>query len=167
MNFERWLITIYKEEDFARSISTALSGAAGLAVYLWLRDWTVALFALIIVFPLFRLMASAFHVRWGETHRIRAIFDTLSVEEKEVVKAFADAGGAVLSCGQLNRANLTSAGVESLVIRGFLQQTMLSGCDTEAMAMNLDLFDLGRQIFPRSQAAHANGSPAGSDGVPF
>ena len=69
MNFDRCALRIYGEKDFGRSVSTTLSGIIGLSTYLLSKDWVLSAFVTIIVFLLFRLIASAVHTRLGEVHK--------------------------------------------------------------------------------------------------
>lgn len=168
MNVDRWFAKIYGEKDFGRSIAATLSGVAGLVTYLLSRDWVLSAFVWIIVFPLFRLVASALHTRWRAATREQKLFQTFSPEEKEVIKAFVDAGGAALSYSQINRAALPRAAIESLVSRGVLFNTTLSDCMTEGFILKTEVFDGGQRMFPRLQPPSRLIAPNGAaDEVPF
>jgi hypothetical protein len=174
MNFDRWANRIYGEKDFGRSISTTLSGIVGLTTYLLSKDWVMSVFVTIIVFPLFRLIASTLHTRWREVHRQKLLtleaqktIQKFSPEEKEVIKAFVDAGGAALTYSQVNRSDLSVSAIESLVQRGVLFNTFLSDCTTEAFVLKTEVFDMGQQAFPKIQPPHRNAPSAASDEVPF
>ena len=67
MKLGKWAERIYKETDFARNLSTAAAGSAGLAMYLYRDDLAVAAFGAAIVFPIVKVVASAAHSHWKET----------------------------------------------------------------------------------------------------
>ena|ERR1041385_6256394 len=160
--FDRWMGRIYDERDFGRGISTTLSGVVGLGIYLRWNDLVIAAFVTIIVFPLFRIVASAMDARWSRhrNHRLEALdaqmkFQKFSPEEKQVVKAFVDAGGATLSWSHINQADifLPDAGVNSLIQRGVFHHTVTADGLGEAVAINTEIFDLGQHVFPRSMSS--------------
>jgi ABC-type multidrug transport system fused ATPase/permease subunit len=167
MNFDRCANRIYGEKD-GRSISITLSGIVGLTIYLLWRDWVMAVFVTIIVFPLFRIIASALHARWEETHKqklqsveAQKVFQKFSPEEKEVIKAFVDAGGSVLTWSQVNRTNLSVSAIESFVQRGLLFSKVVSDGFGEAFALKPEVFDMGQQASPKQQSLQS------TDDVPF
>ena len=55
---------VYTGNDFGRSIATSLSGIIGLAVYLVSKDWVIAIFSLIIAFPIIRLISSSLNEKF-------------------------------------------------------------------------------------------------------
>jgi len=174
VNIDRWANRIYGEKDFGRSISTTLSGIVGLFTYLLSKDWVLSAFVTIIVFPLFRLIASALHTRWREVHKQKLLtseaqkeFQKFSPEEKEVIKAFVDAGGSVLTWSQVNRTNLSVSAIESLVQRGVLFSTVVSDGFGEAFALKTEVFDMGQQAFPKVELPSEAPLPPASDEVPF
>ena len=57
MKLGKWAERIYKETDFARNLSTAAAGSAGLAMYLYRDDLAVAAFGAAIVFPIVKIVA--------------------------------------------------------------------------------------------------------------
>jgi hypothetical protein len=159
VNIDRWASRIYAEKDFGRSISTTLSGIVGLVTYLLSKDWTISAFVTIIVFPVFRILASALHTRWIERHKekLQALeaqrtFEKFSPEERQVVKAFVDAGGATLSWSHIKEAGifLPDVGVNSLIQRGVFCHTVTADGLSEAIAIDTAIFDLGQRVFPRS-----------------
>lgn len=174
MKIDDWANKIYAEEDFGRSISTTLSGIVGLTTYLLSKDWVLSAFVAIILFPLFRLFASALHQRWKEARKRKLqtadsqkFFEKFTPEEKEVIKCFVNAGGAALSYSQINRARLQALGIESLVHRGVLANTLLSDYITEGFILDTKVFDLGQQSFPRLLPTHAVTSSDNSGEIPF
>ena len=69
----------------------------------------------------------------------------------------------------MDRANVSASAVESLVHRGVLWNTMLSDCFTEGFIMKTEVFDMGQQMFPKTQLLSLlkNTPPVASDEVPF
>lgn len=174
MNLGEWAKRIYDEEDFGRSISTTLSGGIGLAIYLQSKDWVLSLFVTVIVFPLLRLIASAAHARWKETQKQQLLvresqrrFQNLSPEEKKVLKAFVDAGGAALTWSQINRANLAVSAIESLVLRSVLATSVTADGMTETFVMQPEGFDAAQQAFSSSASLPAAPMDPRSDKMPF
>jgi hypothetical protein len=53
--FDRLAERLYSETDSARSIATSGAGIVGLIIYLLQRDWVIAAFSAVIVFPIARL----------------------------------------------------------------------------------------------------------------
>ena len=163
MNFSEWAKKIYDEDDFGRSISTTLSGIIGLTIYLQSKDWVLSLFVTVIVFPLLRLIASAAHTRWKETKKqqlqaqeAQKRFENFSSEERKVLKAFVDAGGAAITWSQMNRADVSVSAVESLKLRGILDTSVTSDGLTETFVMQPEVFDMAQRVFstpPSSRAA--------------
>lgn len=91
----KWVERIYSETDFAKSVATTIAGVVGLFIYLKYNDWVIAAFALIILFPLFRLIASHFHKKLDrkgkerlEEEKAERFYKKLSDVEKEVVLKF-------------------------------------------------------------------------------
>ncbi len=160
MKFEKWATRIYQEEDFGRSISTTTSGLIGLIVYLNSNDWVLSGFVLIIVFPLFRILASFLHHFFknqfgtiNEIKRIQKEFEKFSIEEKEVLKAFANAGGATLSLSLIKRQGiiLHDAGVNSLFQRNILSHSVTADGISEALSIDLDVFNLALKMYPKEK----------------
>ncbi len=159
MDFNEWAKRVYDEEDFGRSVSITLSGSVGLLIYLGSRDWVLALFVTVIVFPVFRVVASALHGRWREKRKqnmqvfeAQKRFETLSPQERDVVRAFVEAGGAALTWSQINRAALAVSAIESLVLRGILSTSVTSDGMTETFVMQTEIFDAALQAYPRAHA---------------
>jgi len=49
--FDKIVERLYSEIDSARSIATSGAGVGGLLIYLMQRDWVIAAFSAVIVFP--------------------------------------------------------------------------------------------------------------------
>ena len=64
VNLDRWLERIYSESDIGRGIATSLSGLIALGVYLYTRDRVIGAFALIVVFPIARIVSLMLHSRY-------------------------------------------------------------------------------------------------------
>ena len=145
--FEKWIDRIYSEQDFGRSIALSIAGMVGLAVYLMVKDGFVAVFLSVILYPAVRVIADNIYInvkrrkKWKEVNRT---YNHLSEAEKQVVKAFVDAGGAVLTWSQVNRLNLSVSAIESLVHRGFLHTSVTADGLTETFVLDSDLFDVAQ-----------------------
>jgi len=133
---EKWAERVYAETDFSRSIPTSLSGILGLAAYLLFSDWVIAAFALIIFFPVVRLVASAIHARVSRNAVRRAkrndaenIFGSLGEEEKAVVFEFVGVGGCVMTWSHMNKLAVSGPAIESLIQRELLSTSMQMGCE--------------------------------------
>ena len=62
---EKWAERIYSESDFGRGVATSISGAIGLSTYLFFNDWVIALFSVMISFPIIRIAASSSY-KWNQ-----------------------------------------------------------------------------------------------------
>jgi len=151
---DKWAERIYSESDFGKSIATTMSGIVGLTVYLSKEDWVISAFALIISFPIFRLVASSLNQRYerkrrknAESKENRAKFNRLSEDEKQVIESFVKAGGSVLTWTQVNNENISSSGVESLIQRGLVWASVTADGMTETFALDSDIFDIGYEEF--------------------
>ena len=150
----KWADRVYAENDFGRSISTSISGIVGLITYLLTEDWVLTTLSLIIAFPIFRIISSDLHEKYQrKKHRniakeeLEQIYNRLSNEEKDVVRAFIKAGGCVLTWRQMNSEELTSAGVESLVQRELLGTSFTADGMTETFILDSDIFDIDYEKF--------------------
>jgi hypothetical protein len=174
MNFSEWAKKIYDEDDFGRSIATTLSGIVGLAIYLPSKDWVLSLLVTVIVFPLLRLIASAAHTRWKETKKeqlqaqaAQKRFENFSPAEKDVLKAFVNAGGAALTWSQVNRANIAVSAVESLKLRGILDTSVTSDGMTEMFVMQTEVFDMAQRAFSSSASSRSALPDLDPEDIPF
>jgi hypothetical protein len=147
-SFDRWAERIYSENDVGRSIATAAAGAAGLVVYLTVRDWVVAAFSAIIIFPLVRLVSTAVQSklkatiaqRTAQDHASKS-FQKLTDQEHQVVQAFVEAGGCVLTWSHVNQLHLPYTAIESLIQRGVLTTSMAADSMTETFVLDSVVFD--------------------------
>lgn len=156
----KWAERVYGETDFGRSVATSVSGIAGLLVYLVFSDWVIAAFSSIITFPIVRLISTGLYER--ATRRVKGrlareeaerAYDQLSDDEKQVVLAFVEAGGCVLTWGQVNELLVSKASVESLIQRELLW-TSVTVDGRETFVLDPAIFDVGqdrkRAISPRA-----------------
>lgn len=155
MNFEKLLSAIYAEEDFGRSVATAIAGAAGLIVYLFASDWVLGAFVAVITFPVVRVLATAANSQWRRRRaaservaRAQEEFDRYSPQEKQVIEFFVHAGGCCVSWSAVNRSDLPfpRPAVNSLIERGVVRTTVMEDGMTEAFALDADVFDLAQQL---------------------
>lgn len=143
-----WLVRIYREDDFGRNVATAAAGAIALATYLALRDWVIAALAIVITFPIARLVASELYDRRTRRSQVRLakadakrLYDHLSDEEKDVVRAFANEGGCVMTWAQARRHPITLPAIESLSERGLLRPDTTLDAMRETFVLDTALFD--------------------------
>jgi hypothetical protein len=140
---DKWAERVYTETDFGRSVATSVAGVIGLVVYLFFDDWVIAAFSAIIAFPVVRLIATGLHTRSTGRYPER-IYGQLSDGEKEVVQGFVDAGGCVLTWGQVNKMPMRSASIETLIERKLLWTSVTADGITETFVLDTTLFDVGQ-----------------------
>ncbi|HIF9369771.1 TPA: hypothetical protein ACX6RS_001837 [Photobacterium damselae] len=142
---DKWAERIYSESDFGRGVATSISGVIGLSTYLLFNDWVIALFSVMISFPIIRIAASSLY-KWNQgrakkksiERALECTFNGLTEHEKLVVAAFVEAGGTALTFSQINRLNLSS---ESLVQRKLLWTSVMSDGMTESFVLDMAIFD--------------------------
>ena len=146
-----WFVRIYSEDDFGRNVATSAAGVIALVAYLVFRDWVIAALAIVITFPITRLVATELHDRRTRHAEARSskedakrLWDQLSSEEQQVVGAFVLAGGCVLTWGQLNKAAVAASAVESLIARRLLETSVMADGCAETFLLDPDLFDTGQ-----------------------
>lgn len=149
---EKWADRVYAETDFGRSIATSGAGIIGLVTYLIFNDWVVAAFSSIISFPIIRIVSTRLHEKANrrKKHAIERedaehIYKRLSEGEKEVIQAFINAGGSVLTWTQMNNQPVSSASIESLIQRGVLWTSMTADGMQETFALNSAIYDIGNE----------------------
>lgn len=135
-----------------RSIATSVAGVVGLSVYLLSSDWVIAVFSAVIAFPLVRMVATGLHARavrraqgQMELEEAERIYGRLSEQEKKVVQAFVQAGGSVLTWGQVNQLGLLGNGIESLMQREVAWTAMTADGMRETFALDSAIFDVGQK----------------------
>jgi ABC-type multidrug transport system fused ATPase/permease subunit len=158
-SIEKWADRVYSEDDFGRGIATSLSGIVGLSVYLLSADWVISAFSAIIAFPFFKIIASSFnekHKRKSQRkideENAKYAFDRLSEEELNVVKAFVEVGGSVLTWGQVNKLPIHSAAIESLIQRELIWSSVMADGMTETFALDTSIFNLGVQKYGKKNS---------------
>lgn len=152
--WDKWAERIYFETDFSRSAATFAAGLVGLVIYLSTADIAIAAFSALILFPIVRVIASSAHSRSERLARVKSqeeglqrLYKRLSPEEKSVVSAFVEAGGSVMTWGQINKSHAGSSAIESLVQRGLLHTSITADGFTETFVLDQDLFDIGRENY--------------------
>lgn len=147
-SIDKWAERIYSENDVGRGIATAAAGVAGLVVYLTVGDWVVAAFSAVIVFPLVRLISTAVQSKLNATAAQRRVEDhassicrKLTDQEHQVVRAFVEAGGCVLTWSHVNQLHLPYAAIESLIQRGVLTTSISADSMTETFVLDSVMFD--------------------------
>lgn len=149
-NLDKLFERIYSENDFGRSIATSIAGIIGLIIYLLINDWIISIFSAIISFPIARLVATWLyekarraHNRYLERERAKYVYDCLSNDEKQVVKAFVEVGGSVLTWSQVNALELSSLAIESLIHREMLKTSVTADAMRETFVLDAFIFDAG------------------------
>ncbi len=149
---EKWADRVYAETDFGRSVATSGAGIIGLLIYLGFNDWVIAAFSSIISFPIIRLVSTGLHEKVDrnkkraiEYEKAEHIYNRLSEEEKEVIQAFVDAGGSVLTWSQVNDLPVVSASIESLIQREILWTSMTADGIRETFVLDSTIFDIGNE----------------------
>ena len=147
-----WFTRVYGEDDFGRNVATSAAGMVALVAYLIFSDWVIAALAILVTFPIARLVATELHdrrTRHAEARKseedAKRLWDQLSGEEKQVVGAFVCAGGCVLTWHQVNESAVATSAVESLVARGLLGTSVMVDGFGETLVLDADLFDTGQQ----------------------
>lgn len=147
----KWAERIYAETDVGRSAATSVAGLIGLIVYLSVEDWVIAALSLVIVFPLARLGSTWLHGRASrsasrrlEREAAELMYDGLSDAEKQVVRAFVEVGGTVLTWSHVNSLGLPDSGIESLLQRGILHTSVTADGMRETFALEPATFDVAR-----------------------
>jgi hypothetical protein len=148
---DKWIDRIYAETDFGRAVATSLAGSVGLTTYLLSNDAITSAFSFIISFPIFRLVASWLHgkadraaKRKIKKEETEIIFSRLSNDEKDVVLAFVEAGGCVLTWSQVNKLSISSTAIESLIQRDLLGTSMTADSTRETFVLDTALFDVAQ-----------------------
>jgi hypothetical protein len=149
---DKWAERVYAETDFGRSIATSFAGVVGLISYLVWRDWAIAAFSSIIVFPIIRLVSAGLHNRVVRQARNRAekagaesVYARLSYEEKDVVQAFVQAGGCVLTWSHVNQLPVSGPVIESLIQREVISTSTTADCTRETFVLDSAIFDVGQE----------------------
>jgi hypothetical protein len=157
--FDKIVERLYSETDSARSIATSGAGVAGLLIYLMQRDWVIAAFSAVIVFPLARLASARVyeHIHRAEKRRTEREeaeekYNQLGEHEKAVVQAFVLAGGSVLTWSHINALDLRGPAIESLINRQLLSTDVTADGMSETFVLNPVVFQAGvdKEISTRS-----------------
>jgi hypothetical protein len=134
-----------------------------LVVYLISHDWVIAAFCLLIFFPIARLVSSSIHKRLSRNAVLRAkrdnaeyTYSSLSGGEKSVIDEFVNAGGCVLTWGQMNRTQVSRSAIESLIQRNVLSTSVTADGMRETFVLDTALFDVGTRAakLPAHRAVH-------------
>jgi len=148
-----WAERLYSESDGPRSLATSLAGLIGLGVYLGVGDWVIAVFAAVIAFPLARVLftwlGSSVEQRLASRRAAEALCSRLaqlSPAERDVVDAFVESGGRVLTWGRVNSLELGGPAFESLRSRGLIDTGMTADSMRETFVLDEEVFDAARQL---------------------
>lgn len=148
--FDKIAERLYSETDSARSIATSGAGIVGLIIYLLQRDWVIAAFSAVIVFPIARLASARIyeHIQRAEKRRTEREeaeekYNQLGEYEKAVVQAFVQAGGSVLTWSHINALDLRGPAIESLINRQLLSTDVTADGMRETFVLNPAVFQAG------------------------
>ena len=152
---EKWAERIYTDTDFGRGIAVSISGITGLTAYLLTKDWVIAAFASVILFPISRLITTALHNK-SVIRKLRSVnreeakykYENLSPGEQNIVQSFIDQGGFVLTWKVVNRLELNHSSVESLVQRGLLHPSVTADGMVETFVLDEGVYDAGIKADP-------------------
>ena len=143
-----FLKLIYNEDDFSKSVGTAVAGVVGLLVSIFASSISIALFSAITAYPVARLVSSTIHnrvKRWSQerhTNRsVKRIYEVLTDEEINVLSVYVKHGGSVITWRQMNRAECNLASIESLIQRKQMWESITADGMTETFVVDQDLFD--------------------------
>lgn len=152
--WDKWAERIYSETDRGRSVATSFAGLVGLALYLLTSDLAIAGFSAVIVFPVVRVLVSSVHSKSERLAKLKAqedgiqrLYDRLGPKEKAVLFVFVEAGGSVMTWGQINKSDTHFSAIESLMQRGLLQTSVSADGITETFVIDQDLFDVGQKNY--------------------
>lgn len=158
-NLDKWMERVYGETDFGRSIATSVAGSVGLIVYLVVDDWVISAFSAIIAFPIARLLSTWLYERARRAadrqlvhERATSAYAALSDQERQVVAAFAKAGGSVLTWSQVNALPLSGSAIESLLQRELLSTSMTADGMRETFVLDSAVFDAALSVMQHENA---------------
>jgi len=159
-SIEKWAERVYSENDFGRSVATSISSVIGLIIYLNTSDWVIAFFSFLISFPIIRLASTGLHEKRErkkqrniEKEDALHIFENLSDEEKEVIKSYVNAGGSVLTWGEMNNETVSRSAIESLIQREIMWTSATADGMRETFALDSNIFDIGNLKYGESKSS--------------
>jgi hypothetical protein len=146
---DKWVERVYTETDFGRSVAMFVSGVVGLCVYLTTNDVVIAVFSVIITFPISRLLSTTLHEKFVRKKKRRLkveeaeqTYKQLSEDEKAVIQAFVQSGSCVLTWSQTNRLPILLNGIESLIQRGAMWSSVTADGMRETFNLDISLFNV-------------------------
>ena len=149
---DKWADKIYSETDFGRSIATSIAGCVGLSIYLYCHDWVIASFSSIIVFPILRILASKFNddyiankIEHIKANTIKSTLNKLSQDELNVLNLFVENGGTALTWSIINKSDVSSASIETLIQREILSTSATADGMKETFVLDVDIYDTYRK----------------------
>ena len=157
MKTKEFISTIYNEDDFGRSCATVASALLILSMYLLNVDLITTVLVAVIVFPITRIISSAFdkrRIQINLTHRneaqLKESYDKYTEQEKQIIEFFVHAGGSRVSYNMINENLLEHpfprSALNSLMQRGVAAKTLMEDSITEGVALETNLFDLAHKI---------------------
>ena len=156
---DKWAEKIYSETDFGKSIATSIAGAVGLGVYLYTDDWIVSVFTIMITFPIFKILSTLIHrkiasqaARLSKKEESQILYDGLSSKELDVIDAFIQSGGTVLTFSYVNSLPISSSAIETLIQRGVVWTSMTADGMTETFALDTAIFDIANKCQPPNKS---------------
>lgn len=151
---DKWADKIYSETDFGRSIATSIASCVGLSIYLYSHDWVIASFSSIIIFPILRILASKFNddyiankIENIKANTIKLTLKKLSQDELNVLNLFVKNGGTALTWSIINKSDVSSASIETLIQREILSTSVTADGMKETFVLDVDIYDTYRKTF--------------------
>lgn len=146
MKFDKFLETIYNENDISKGLSFSLAGILALIVYKLEKDVFVAIVVPVIFFPIFRFLIksiiehlSSKKALVNNQSKMDDILKNISEEERSLIYEFVSKGSSSL---HLSDIRATHEIVNSLENRGYIHIG-----DVGWIILEVDIFDQARIYF--------------------
>lgn len=146
MKFDKFLETIYNENDLSKGLSFSLAGILALIVYKLEKDVFIAIVVPIIFFPIFRFLIksiiehlSSKKALINNQSKLDDILKNISEEEQSLIYEFVSKGSSSLHISDIRA---THEIVNSLENRGYIHVG-----DVGWITLEIDIFDQARIYF--------------------
>ena len=158
MKLDELLKLIYSDKDVSRIVSTFIAAVTVLFTYTMLtQDWIIIGTVGVIGFTLSRMVSIYFYARWSKLsqHKSNAlkqqeIFESLSEKEKNILEFFRSHGSLTATYKDLDETgyDVTRAGVNSLIQRGFITDGLMEDHVTKCFVIDEDIFKMANELLP-------------------
>jgi hypothetical protein len=161
MDIDKWADRIYLEEDFGKNVATIISGLCGLIIYLVEKDFSLAAFVTIIIFPAVKIITNILrnkHLKINEQldreNAKKAIDQTvkdLTDQERLVIHEFVKYKSSVMSEKyiKMNSVFLPDGAVKSLIEREYITEQSFGLSGSFDLKLNIVIFEAGRRYFEK------------------